>query len=276
MVAQEHFKARPTDVLLATYPKSGTTWLKALLFATVNRSPHTNSHTPFATLGPHECVPFLEYQVYIKDHIPDLDVIPSPRLFATHIPFRSLPASVIDSGCKLVYLYRDPKDTFISLWHFANKFRAKDNIKLWSLNEALEHFCNGISTFGPYWDHVLGYWNGHLERPQKVLFLKYEEIMQQPVVHLKRLAEFVGCPFTVDEEKEGGVEGIIRLCAFENLRHLEVNKIGRTEMVIGSVDNSLFFRRGVVGDWVNHLTPEMARRLEETTASKFRGSGLSF
>lgn len=276
MVAREHFKARPTDVLLVTYPKSGTTWLKALLFATVNRNSHTNSQHPFATLGPHECVPFLETQVYMNDQIPDLDVLPSPRLFATHIPFRSLPESIIDSDCRIVYLYRDPKDTFVSLWHFANTYRASRNIKLLSLDEALEHFCNGISTFGPYWDHVLGYWNRHLERPQKVLFLKYEELMKHPVFHLKRLAEFVGCPFTLDEEKEGVVEGIVRLCAFENLSSLEVNKTGKTEMVIGTVENTLFFRRGEVGDWGNHLTPEMARRLDEMSESKFRGSGLPF
>ncbi|XP_038973886.1 flavonol sulfotransferase-like [Phoenix dactylifera] len=276
IVAREHFKAQPADVLLATCPKTGTTWLKALLFATVNRSSHTNSHPPLATLSPHQCVPSLEFSVCVNDRIPDLDALSSPRLFGTHIPFQSLPASVIDSGCRIVYLYRDPKDCFISLWHFVNKLRAKDNIELWTLDEALEHFSNGISPFGPYWEHVLGYWNGHLERPQKVLFLKYEELMQHPKVHLKRLAEFVGSPFTEDEEKEGVVEGIIRLCSFENMSNSEVNKIGRAELEVGTVEYSLFFRRGDVGGWANHLTPEMARRLEEITESKFRGSGLSF
>lgn len=277
MVAQQHFKARPTDVLLASFPKSGTTWLKALLFATLNRSSYSNSqHHPFTTLSPHECVPFLESQVYTKNRIPDLDVLPSPRLFSTHIPFRSLPQSVVDSGCRIVYLCRNPKDNFVSLWHFMNNYRTKANIEPLSLDEAVEQFCEGISLFGPYWDHVLGYWKGHLERAQKVLFLTYEEVMQAPAVHLTRLAEFIGCPFTMDEEKEGVVGDIIRLCAFENLSSLEVNKNGKTQFVRTPIENSMFYRRGVVGDWVNNLTLEMVRRLEEITESKFRRSGLPF
>nr|XP_010909196.1 cytosolic sulfotransferase 11-like [Elaeis guineensis] len=271
------FKARPTDVLLASFPKSGTTRLKALLFATSNRSSFSNSqHHPLTTLSPHECVPFLESQVYTNSQIPSLGVLPSPRLFSTHIPLRSLPQSVVDSGCRIVYLCHNPKDNFVSLWHFRNNLRTKANIEPLSLDEAMEQFCKGISLFGLYWDHLLGYWKGHLERPQKVQFLKYEEVMQDPVVHLTRLAEFISCPFTMDEEKEGVVEAIIRLCAFQNLSSLEVSKNGTTKFVQIPVENSLFYRRGVVGDWVNNLTPEMVRQLEEITGSKFRGSGLTF
>uniref|UniRef100_A0A453LJI7 Sulfotransferase n=1 Tax=Aegilops tauschii subsp. strangulata TaxID=200361 RepID=A0A453LJI7_AEGTS len=178
MVIKRHLEARDTDVLLATFPKSGTTWLKALLFAA------------------------------------------------------------------------------------------------WDLVEAFRQFCDGVSLFGPFWEHALGYWRWHLERPAQVLFLTYEELAADTLGQLRRLAGFVGRPFTAEEREAGVDRGIVEACAMESLAGLEVNRSGKTDMAESSVPNNVFFRRDVVGDCKNHLTPEMARRLDEITESKFRGSGL--
>ncbi|URD96477.1 sulfotransferase domain containing protein [Musa troglodytarum] len=274
MVAQKYFKARPSDVLVASIPKSGTTWMKALVFSTIRRGSGVDYRHALETCNPHECIPFLELQIYTNNRVPDLSKLPPPRLFSTHIPFHSLPASVVDSGCRVVYVGRNPKDHFISLWHFNNRFRTKANLEPWPLEKAFDNFCKGISFFGPFWDHVLGYWKAHLERPKKILFLKYEELLQDAVGQLKRLAEFLGCPFSEDEEKEGVIDGIVRLCAMESLSNLKVNRSGTTDFGHRTADNSIFFRRGVVGDWLNHLTPEMADRLQKMTEEKFAGSGL--
>uniref|UniRef100_A0A453G2J2 Sulfotransferase n=1 Tax=Aegilops tauschii subsp. strangulata TaxID=200361 RepID=A0A453G2J2_AEGTS len=124
MVIKRHLKARDTDVFLATFPKSGTTWLKALLFATLRRTADGPALAPLAAHSPHQLIPFLEVQVFSNGQIPDLSSLPAPRLLMTHIPSRSLPESVVASGCKVVYLCRDPKDCFVSLWHFWNRART--------------------------------------------------------------------------------------------------------------------------------------------------------
>ncbi|AET03212.1 sulfotransferase domain protein [Medicago truncatula] len=36
-----------------------------------------------------------------------------------------LPKSVKESTCKVVYMCRDPKDIFTSLWYFTNKVRQQ-------------------------------------------------------------------------------------------------------------------------------------------------------
>uniref|UniRef100_J3KZ79 Sulfotransferase n=1 Tax=Oryza brachyantha TaxID=4533 RepID=J3KZ79_ORYBR len=278
MVAQRHFPARDTDILLTTFPKCGTTWLKALLYlyATVRRGHDGGGGVDvLAQLrqqNPHQLVPFLEIQVYVRDRVPDLSSLPAPRLLATHIPRPSVPASVAAaSGCKVVYMRRDPKDCFVSLWHFLNAQRPEPRD---DVGEDFRLFCDGVSLVGPYWEHVLAYWRWHVERPG--LFMTYEELSADTLGQLRRLAEFVGRPFT-DEERTAGVdEAIVKACSVESLTGAEVNRSGTVELMEAPMRNAMFFRRGVVGDWQNYLSPEMARRIDEITDSKFRGSGLVF
>ncbi|XP_058075850.1 cytosolic sulfotransferase 12-like [Magnolia sinica] len=275
---QRHFKAHDTDILLATTPKSGTTWLKALAFAIVNRTHYPYPQHPLLTSNPHKLVPFFEVDNYPNNQNSDPDSICSPALFCTHVPYIALPQSIKDSDCKVVYLCRNPKDVFISLWHFMNK-RKTETQSLISLEKALDLFCAGISPFGPFWDHVLGYWKASLESPQKVMFLKYEDLKKEPIVLLKRLAEFLGCTFTLKEDKDGVIHDILRLCSFENLSNLEVNKVGKFQHRLQHLDgleHRLFFRRGEVGDSSNYLTTRMIERLDQITEQKFQGYDLRF
>ncbi|XP_047974223.1 cytosolic sulfotransferase 12-like [Salvia hispanica] len=270
---QNHFQARDSDVFLITTPKSGTTWLKALIFALMNRkqNPISSPTHPLLTNNPHDLVPFLEIHLYADNQKPDIASLPSPRLFATHMPYVSLPESVKNgSRCKLVYLCRNPKDTFVSLWHFTNKLRTPE-MGANDIREVFNRFCDGVSLFGPFWDHVLAYWEVSRERPGCALFLKYEEIKARPGVHLRQLAEFLDCPFSAEEEESGMVERILKLCSFDHLRGLGVNKNGKLS---SGEENNAFFRRGEVGDWNNYLTAEMAERIDRIGREKFHGSGL--
>ncbi|XP_054782711.1 cytosolic sulfotransferase 5-like [Prosopis cineraria] len=96
-----------------------------------------------------------------------------------------------------------------------------------SMEDSLEMFCRGVSLFGPFWDHMLGYYKESLERPEKVMFLMFEELKSEPVRVLKDLAEFMGYGFSEEEDKSAVVGNILRLCSFENLSNLEVNKTGK-------------------------------------------------
>ncbi|KAK7275695.1 hypothetical protein RIF29_16817 [Crotalaria pallida] len=265
---RKNFQALDADILLVTTPKSGTTWLKALAFALLNRKRYEDKHIhdhPLLTTNPHDLVPLLEL-------IPDLNLLSSPRLFSTHLPYVSLPKSVKESNCKIVYLCRDPKDTFVSMWHFANKLRL-ESIGTNSLEECFDMFCRGMNPYGPYWDHVLGHWKESLERPEKIMFLKFEDLKREPIIVLKKLAEFVGCPFSKEEESKGIIDGILNLCSFDNLSNLEVNKTGKLKF---GVENKIFFRRGEVGDSKNLLTVEMNEQINTIAEKKLGEHGLRF
>ncbi|KAJ6799090.1 cytosolic sulfotransferase 15-like [Iris pallida] len=228
-MVQKLFEARPTDIIMATLPKSGTTWLKALLFAT-DRQPQFFS-LPYPQLGhlnPHT-VSFLEGELYGDGvRVPEMDSIPSPRFWATHIS-RSISYPIrCRLRCRVVYLCRNPKDNIVSYWHFISKLRKKNGREPLPLDVCFDRFCQGRSHSGPFWDHMLGYWKASLRvRGSNVLFMRYEELMKDPAAELKRVAEFVGCPFTQEEQANGVVEDIVGTCGFEKLSNLEVNKVGK-------------------------------------------------
>lgn len=273
MSIQRNFKAQNSDIILASIPKSGTTWLKALAFAVINRRKFSlNNQHPLQTSNPHDLVPFLEYNFYANNQIPDLSQMTSPRLFATHMPFSALPSSVHRSDCRVVYICRNPFDTFVSIWHFLIKLRP-EALGPFCFEEAFDMYCKGIIGFGPYWDHMLGFWKESLEKPHKVLFLKYEDMKEDIHYNLKRLAEFLGFPFSQDEEKEGVVDEVAKLCSFQKLKELDVNKYGKS---IANIENKHLFRIGKVGDWVNHFTPEMVEQLSKVMEQNLSDSGLSF
>ncbi|KAK1385398.1 Sulfotransferase [Heracleum sosnowskyi] len=140
------------------------------------------------------------------------------------------------------------------------------------LEDAFNLFCKGVSSSGPVWDQILGYWKESLERPSNVLFMRYKEMTDEPHVQLRRLAHFIGEPFSQEEEKLGLLDQIIKLCSFDSMSKLEVNKTGN---FINKVRNDSFFRNGVVGDWKNNLTAEMASKLDLITEERFCSAGLS-
>ncbi|KAL8237162.1 hypothetical protein R6Q59_018243 [Mikania micrantha] len=175
LLLHTYFKSEPTDIILASFMKFGTTWLQALMFSTLNRDRYSFSNHHLHNNIPQSTFPYLDAE--------------------------------------------DPKDVLVSKWHFMSKLRSKDLPPL-SFDEAFELFCLGVSEFGAFWEHVQSYWRASLESPGKILFLRYEELKKQLEVVVRKLADFMGKPVTMEEEKNGVVGEIIKLCSFENLRNL--------------------------------------------------------
>ncbi|KAI9105046.1 hypothetical protein K1719_022762 [Acacia pycnantha] len=271
---QNHFQASDSDILLASAPKSGATWLKALVFSIINRNTHNPTTSPILTTNPHVLIPFLEVILMLQDtpNLSSFSSPSSPRILASHIPYNLLPESMKQSRCKIVYLCRNPKDILISLWHFINNVTPESH-DCPPLKDFFEDFCRGLSIYGPFWDHMLGYYKESLERPWKVLFLTFEELKSDPVRTLKKLAEFIGYGFSREEENGDVVGNILKLCSFENLSSLEVN---RTERSWVRTENKVFFRRGRVGDWKNLLTTDMVERFDTISQEKLEKHGLKF
>ncbi|KAF6991829.1 hypothetical protein CFC21_008879 [Triticum aestivum] len=95
-------------------------------------------------------------------------------------------------------------------------------------------------------------------------------MLREPQGNLRRLAEFLGCAFSEAEEKAGVVDAILELCGMEKLMEPGVNQSGEKTGEHSSV------RKGVADDRSNHMTPEMAARLDKIVQEALHGTGFSF
>ncbi|KAG6424013.1 hypothetical protein SASPL_114422 [Salvia splendens] len=268
----ETFKPLPTDVILASFPKTGTTWLKALLYSIT----HRDDAVPPST-HPQELVPSLETNLYIRkrtqcdtkmqEYLDEKE----GRILATHAPYQILRDSLDSCDCKVVYVTRNPKDTLISMWRFVQKLDGVGDDP-WRLEAAVDQFCDGMVPFGPYYDHVLGYREESVRRPQKVLFVSYEELKEDTRSHVRRIGEFLGCPFGGEEE----VEKIVERCSFEILSNQEINKSSELPDSGFPLPYNSFFRKGQVGDHLSYLEDQMIRKIDGVTKLKFHGSGFDY
>ncbi|KAL6855865.1 hypothetical protein ACP4OV_018667 [Aristida adscensionis] len=238
--------------------------------------PAGHAEHPLLRLNPHDCVPFME-KLFAAGWGRRMDALPSPRLMATHMHYSVLPPSISNNpDIKIVYICREPKDMLVSMWHFWRRMQPDV-----SFSELFEAACEGCCLSGPIWDHALGYWNASKASPERELFLRYEEMLRDPAGNVRTLARFVGQPFSPAEEEAGVVADVVRLCSLETLKNLEVNRAASSsspQPVVrkDTFANDSYFRSGEAGGWANHVTPEMARRLDGVVEERLRGSGLSF
>ncbi|XBJ20304.1 hypothetical protein VPH35_011157 [Triticum aestivum] len=216
--ARRGFEAEPTDVFLVSCPKSGTTWLSALAFATVHRGAHPPSHRdhPLRRQSPHACVLSIKTVFRQPDDVARgvLKAYPSPRIFFTHFPLRlRVPDRVHLPGAK---------DVVVSWWR-SLRACVPDDPEGARFDAVFDLFCQGRNGGGPCWRNALEHCR---RRPRKVLFLRCEEMLREPQGNLRRLAEFLGCAFSEAEEKAGVVDAILELCGMEKLMEPGVNQSG--------------------------------------------------
>ncbi|CAA0810992.1 Cytosolic sulfotransferase 6 [Striga hermonthica] len=266
MKFRSNFEARDDDIILASTMKTGTTWLKALSHSVMHRNINDPLDDILTTENPHFLAPTIEAEFHYNKALPVnlYDLLMSPRLFHTHMPYMLFPESVKNSASKIVYVCRNPKDTLISMWHFYNVSHHT-----YPLQKAIDCFCAGVIPYGSYFDHVEGYWLESVIRPDKILFVKYEEMKSDSKGQVKRIAEFMGRPF--DEDQKEILDDVLWRCSLERLKNLEVNKTGT---LFATMPNQAFFRKGQTGDWKNYLTPLMEEQIDRLSQMKLEPLGL--
>ena len=231
------------DTFVVSYPKSGNTWVRFMLM---------NLMFPDEASFPN-----------MEDRIPDiyktdpgkLIKCPRPRIIKTHDPLGPRYRRVI-------YTVRDPRAIVVSSWHYQIKVRSIS--ESYPLNQYVENFVAGRiydSSVGISWqEHVGGWWGARQFSPD-FLFLRYEDMLDDPTSHVRRIARFMG----IDADDDA-IARVVRNSSFDNMQKLEKQTGHAWQETVQSRMDRLFVRRGDSQSWREELDPDSIRLIEENWA----------
>ncbi|XP_054913521.1 sulfotransferase 2A1-like isoform X1 [Poeciliopsis prolifica] len=257
----EEFTFRPDDVVIATYPKSGTTWMQEILPLIVSGGDPASVET----LPNWDRVPWLEET---RASILKLEERPSPRLFTTHFHYDMMPPSFFQVKPKVVYVMRNPKDVFTSAFHYYNS--TSFLVKPGPQSEFLQKFLTGKVIFGSWFDHVKG-WLTAKEKLQ-IMYISYEEMAKQDLSDsVSRIAQFLGKPLEPEV-----LEKIADKCLFKNMKNNPMSNYSVVPQEFMDQTKSQFLRKGVAGDWRNLLTPDEAQHFDAVFKEKMKDVNYKF
>uniref|UniRef100_A0A671WXE2 Sulfotransferase n=2 Tax=Sparus aurata TaxID=8175 RepID=A0A671WXE2_SPAAU len=228
----EEFSFRPDDIVIATYPKSGTTWSQEIVPLIVNGGDLTCLQSPNW-----DRVPWLEYDLNLEGR-------PSPRMYVTHLQYNMMPPSFFKVKPRVINVMRNPKDVFTSAIHYFEK--ASYHVSPGPQTKFLHKFLDGKVAYGSWFDHVKSWLNA--EDKEHMMHISYEEMIMDLKDSVSRIAQFLEIP--LDDEV---IEKIADRCLFKNMKTNSSN-FSLSPLEIDRLAKSEFMRKGIAGDWKNQLT----------------------
>lgn len=198
----------PTNLCwVASYPKSGNTWVRFLIAGLFKGVDVTSADLETLIPDAHEMARKGSFQLP--------ESMGSTSFIKTHWMFdQAQSAFSVENRC--VYILRNPMDVLASHLNFT-KFSSPE-LKPVFTQEYIERGGSPI-----WFSHGMGSWlenaKSWLGGPNRKLILIYEDLLQDPVVQVERLASFLEIEIEPDQ-----AEALVRGFQFNTLRTLEASE----------------------------------------------------
>uniref|UniRef100_A0A8D1QA01 Sulfotransferase n=1 Tax=Sus scrofa TaxID=9823 RepID=A0A8D1QA01_PIG len=226
------FEAQPDDLLICTYPKSGTTWIQEIVDM-IEQGGDVERCQRVTIQHRH---PFLEWaRPPQPSGVDRAAAMPSPRVLRTHLPTQLLPPSFWENNCKFLYVARNAKDCMVSYFHFQRMNQTLPDPGTWE--EYFETSVSGKVAWGSWFEHVKGWWE--IRKKFQVLFLFYEDIKRNPKQEIQKVMQFMG------KNLDGPVlDRIVQETSFEKMKANPMTNHSSAPKWILDQSISPFMRKG--------------------------------
>lgn len=257
----KEFQHRPTDIIVSTPPKSGTTWTQGIVASLLEPDGAAQgemlSRTRWidARFNPTEVV------------LAELDAQTHRRSIKTHSPADCVP---VFEACKYIVVYRDGRDALMSWANHRSKMRPE---VMDMLNESAT--AEGIDAMPRAWDgtldtlfdewasgqssitHLASWWP--MRDKPFVHFLHYNDLSADLDGEIRRLARYLAVDIT-----EAQWPAVVERCRIDRMRD-DAHESGRANLAFEGGADSFFFK-GTNGRWRGVMTAAQLDRYDQLVA----------
>tara|TARA_Y100001960_G_C14508855_1_gene745421 strand:- start:97 stop:909 length:813 start_codon:yes stop_codon:yes gene_type:complete len=266
-------------IWLASYPKSGNTWLRSFLTNYINKNTSDFDFNlldnikrfPRKELYDELNINFNKFEEIVKNWINVQEFINLKQEF-TYLKTHNAMCTVNNysftnkqNTIGFIYLVRDPRDIILSYSHHLGK-SVEYTFKIMidkSAREKLDDKGNDQTILGS-WSENYKSWRNY--NSVNKIIIKYEDLILNPYETFFKIVSYLnkinGLP--IDEKM---IKKSIENVSFKNLHNLE-KKIGFKEKAYGD-----FFRKGKIGNWKNDLNKKITSQIEEAFSEEMKELG---
>jgi Sulfotransferase domain len=260
------YAAGPHDVIVMTYPKSGTNWMMQIAHQLIHHGMGEYDHI-------HDVVPW-----------PDIDTMPGfmrryavpithatswqwaperKRVIKTHFNWELVPYS---PEAHYIAIIRDPKDVFVSSYFFLKDGvygAAMPKLETWYRVYLSKNFMMG----GSWAENAAGYW-AQRHRPN-VLVFSFKAMKKDLRGTVKAVAASLGIGAS-----DSLIDDVCRLSSFEYMKNID-HKFHMGKMSPWREAGAMI-RKGRQGDSSELLTPAQQREIDAHFQAELRALGSDF
>ena len=253
-------KFRDDDIVIATYAKSGTTWMQQIVAQLMFDG------DPDIAVA--EMSPWVDLRVPPKEvKLPLLEAQTHRRFMKTHLP---VDATRFCPKAKYLYIGRDGRDV---VWSMYNHHVNANQTWYDALNDTpgrvgppiepppadirqywREWLDRDGHPFWPFWDNIRSWWS--VRALPNVKFIHFANLKHDMAGEIRAIATFLDIPI-----KASRWEAILEHCSFEWMKKNATKSVplGGAFWDAGA---EVFINKGVNGRWSETLTPEEVAEYE--------------
>jgi aryl sulfotransferase len=262
------FQFRDDDIIIATSPKSGTTWMQQIISQLVfngKEQPEISKVSPWL-----DCRMYILGGLYESQEklLEAMENQTHRRFIKTHLP---LDALVFSPKAKYIFVGRDGRDVVWSLFNHHSSF-TDEMYNLINNSPGLngpplqrpppsekEYFRNWLDKdgepFGPFFSYTRSWLNARYL--PNVLVTHYSQLKNNLPNEIERIARFLNIAM---DRSSPQWNNILERCSFDYMKR-NANKFMPDFAFVGGA--STFFKKGTNNRWKDILTEEDCRRYEE-------------